>query len=363
MSDDFQEKTEEATSKKLEDARLKGRVAKSNDLTTGALLLSATLFLYFLLPYMGQQMLQVFVLIFTHLSMDIKSTEEASYWFQTGIFAIASILGPLFILLFITSLAVMIFQVGFVLSTENLQMRWKSLNIFDVSNYKKYFDAKAWMRVFLGMMKTGSIGFVGYWVISSEIGAISKTMNGSASQILSCFLTIAFRLCFISSLILFIFGCFDWFYQKLMFAKEMRMSKQEIKDERKQSEGDVQVKSRMRSMLQSFLRSRIKTEVPKADVIITNPIHYAIAIRYDSEKMPSPICVAKGSRKMALKIKEIAKESGVPIVENPPLARSLYKAVEVGAFIPAPFFHSVAEVLAYVYRMSDALKKKRLLKR
>lgn len=134
------------------------------------------------------------------------------------------------------------------------------------------------------------------------------------------------------------------------------MSRQELKDEHKQTEGDVLVKSKMRSMMQAMAQSRMKTNIPEADVIIANPVHFAVAVKYDAESMSAPLCVAKGARKMALAIKDIANDNGIPIVENPPLAQMLYKTVDVGGFIPPHLYHAIAEVLAYVYRLNEKLE-------
>jgi flagellar biosynthetic protein FlhB len=136
------------------------------------------------------------------------------------------------------------------------------------------------------------------------------------------------------------------------------MTKQDIKDERKQSEGDAHIKSKLRSMMQSFTRNRMKENVPQSNVIVANPIHFAVALKYDAETMAAPICVAKGARRMALIIKELAKDSNVPIVENPPLAQALYKTIEVGMPVPADLYHGVAEVLAYVYRLNEEIEAK-----
>jgi len=138
--------------------------------------------------------------------------------------------------------------------------------------------------------------------------------------------------------------------------QEMKMSRQELKDERKQTEGDAHVKAKMRSMMQSFSQSRMKSNVPDSDVIIANPVHFAIAIKYDASVMPAPMCVAKGARKMALAIKDIADEHHIPIVENAPLAQTLYRVVEVGEVIPQNFYHAIAEVLAYVYRLNEKVE-------
>jgi flagellar biosynthetic protein FlhB len=214
------------------------------------------------------------------------------------------------------------------------------------------------MKLVFGMSKLTVVGVVIYNVIISDLAEMTRLMEAEVGEILLFIIFKAALIGVLIALVLIVLGIADYTYQKWKFANDMKMTKQEVKEEYKQMEGDTHVKSKMKQMMQSFSRNRMKDNVPEADVIIANPVHYAIAVKYDPEGMAAPVCLAKGARKMALSIKEIAKENKIPIVENPLLARMLYKAVEVGELVPPQFYHAVAEVLAYVYRLNEKVDEK-----
>lgn len=352
MADDFQDKTEDASSKKLADARKKGQVAKSQDLNAAVMLTAGMALLFTCSSYMFSFLSEIMVAIFTHLTEPIDSMEAVIYWFKAGVWYTVLLALPLFTGLVVAAFLTNVFQVQFLFSMEPLKPKWKNINVFDPSLYKKFFNLQALVRLLFGLCKLTVIGFVCYWVIGSSLEEASQMMYAEAIDILIFVAWQSFIIGILIAFILLFLGVAEYAYQKWKFAQDMKMSKQEVKDERKQMEGDIHLKSKMRSMMHSMAQTRMKDNVPHADVVVANPIHYAIAIKYDGDTMAAPICVAKGARKMALVIREIAEGCGVPIVENPPLAQGLYRVVDVGDWIPAEFYHSVAEVLAYVYRLN-----------
>lgn len=360
MADELQDKTEEATPKKLSDARKKGQVSKSQDLTTSVVLIGGMLILLVFSSMIFQMLSSLFAGIFRNLGQPFASFSSVVFWFKQGLFFLVTLLAPIFIVVFVLASMINVYQVNLVFSHHPLIPKWENINIFNVKKFKKFFELQAIMRLLFGLLKLSVVGFVCYFVILSLLSDISELIYANPKELLFFLSKNAFFIGLTISTILIVLGIIDFTYQKWKFSRDQKMTKQEVKEERKQTEGDVHVKSKMRSMMQLFTQSRMKANVPKSDVVIANPIHYAIAIKYDPEVMSAPVCLAKGARKMALAIKEIARESEIPIVENPLLARGLYKAVNIGEFIPSNFYYAIAEVLAYVYRLNEKIGKKAL---
>ena len=291
--------------------------------------------------------------IFTHLNESYSQADSISFWFSKGIWHIIFLLLPLFLVLFAGGAIINLIQVGFLFSVDPLKPKWKSVNIFDISNFKKFFSTKAIMRLIFGVSKMTVLAVTLLLFIYLGINKIISLNNAAPQKLFYYIMMEAFYIGITTALILLILGVLDFIFQKWKYKKDLKMTKQEIKDERKQTEGDAHIKSKIRAMMQSFAQSRMKGNVKHSDVVIANPTHYAIAIKYEPGEMAAPVCLAKGMRKMALSIKELAKEHNIPIVENPPLAQGLYKVVEVGAYVPPSFYHSVAEILAYVYNLNE----------
>jgi flagellar biosynthesis protein FlhB len=358
MADDFQDKTEEASGKKLQDARKKGQVAKSQDLTAGIMLSAGVFFLMFFSATFFHTITTFMRMIFNTLGNDVSTPSSLILLFQNLLFNVALALLPYLLLLFVVSFLISALQVKLVFSVEPLIPKFEKVNIFDIKNYKKFFNITALMRLTFGLSKMAVVGTVCYLVIMMQMSTIFSLINATSGQMISFLAQNMAYIGICTALILVILGVADFGYQKWKFSKDMKMTHQEVKEERKQTEGNAQVKSRVRSMMQAFSQSRMKANVPKSDVVIANPVHFSVAIKYDPEVMAAPVCMAKGAHKMAINIKEIAKENNIPIVENPLLARSLYKTVDVGDLVPAELYHSVAEVLAYVYRLNEAVAEK-----
>lgn len=355
MADDFQEKTEEATPKKLHDARKKGKVAQSRELTSTTMGFAAIIAIYTFSSYMFRSLQDITQEIFYGLNTPFDCQDIVTTCVRKGLFEMFLLLGPFLFCLFVAALSVNILQVGFFPNLESIYPKWGKLNILNPEIIKRFFGLQAIVRLFLGIAKIFVIAIVSYLVITKGAPAFSLLTNGTVKEIFDFLCKEVFWLSLVLTLILITLGLSDFAFQKWKFSQEMKMSKQEIKEEHKQSEGDPKLKSQIRSMVQSFIANKTSTNVPKADVIIANPIHFAIAIKYDAEKMVAPICVAKGTQKKAIAIKELAKKSKVPVVESPPLARALYKVIDVGDTIPPQFYQAVAEILAYVYRLNESM--------
>jgi flagellar biosynthetic protein FlhB len=227
--------------------------------------------------------------------------------------------------------------------------------ISPLAGLKRIFSLRSFADFVKGLLKIAVVGGIVYVVITPSVGDLHKLVGMEIVQLLRVIVSLLNRLLFTVFAAMVVIAALDLFYQRYEHVKGLRMSRQEIKDEMRESEGDPMVKGRLRQLRMERARKRMMAEVPKADVVVTNPTHYAVALRYDPE-MSSPKVVAKGVDKVAQKIREIAKENDVPVVENPPLARGLYAAVEVDQEITPEFYKAVAEVIGYIYRM----KRKKL---
>ncbi len=353
MADDWQDKTEEATPRKLQEARKKGNVSKSQDLIMGLMLSAGVLFFLLVAGFFFDRLRDLILGIFNHLMEPFGDFESIVYWGREGIYALALLMAPLLVCLFIMGIFSNVLQMGWLITFEKFKPKLDKLNIFDVKNYKRFFDSRVVMKTLFGVAKLLIVAVVLYLFIHFSLPTISRLMETNPEKIYDYLMWEVFWMALIVAAIFNVVGVLDFVFQKFRFRQEMKMTKQEVKDESKQSEGDPLVKSRLRSAMVSFIQSRMKSNVEHADVVVTNPIHYAVAIKYDAQKMSAPMCVAKGARKLAESIKELAREHDIPIVENPPLARGLYRTIDVGMYVPPDFYHSVAEVLAYVYRLNQ----------
>ena len=349
-----EERTEKATPKQQEKARKEGNVAKSQDLNHALVLAAAfTLFSCFsgaILNYLEQGLFHTF----THLHPKDISTESIAgtlAFYQNLIF---KIIVPFFSSLFIVVLFMIGIQMKGLFTLYPLKPKLEKFapnklmkNLVDTFNLVK---PKKLVELVKNFIKIGVISIFSWSVIKKRqeeilalFGADVATFFTKLGEILG---EIVINIC----IALLILGILDWIYQKYEFNKSLKMTKQQVKDERKNSEGDPKIKAKVRSIQMQMATSRMMAKVPEADVIVANPTHFAVALKYDTSIAPAPIVVAKGVDLIAFKIREIAENNGVTVVENPPLARTLYKLVPIDAIIPAELFAAVAEVLAFVYK-------------
>lgn len=348
MADDL-EKTEEPTSKKIEDARKEGNVPKSQD-TSGVLTLFVAILAFLMLfPYMSLHMLQLFKYYFSLIGMVV----DRALMMDVAIITIKEfflIVMPLSLAVAIAGIVGAIAQFGFLFTTKAIT---PDLNKIDpIKGLKNLFSLKKLIegvKITFKSFTTLGVGFLFFFFFIMELPTVALFGFGDQMEWLR---DKAIIIAFVMLLIIFVFAMIDLVIVRKQYFDGLKMSKQEIKDEFKNMEGDPLIKSKIRQIQMQASRKRMMSAIPTADVVITNPTHYAVAIKYDEQKSHAPVVVAKGMDNIALQIKKIARENGVHIVQNPPLARELYAKVDLDKAIPNDLFAAVAEVLAYVYKMN-----------
>ena len=345
-----QEKTEKATSKKKEDARNKGQVAISREVSSAMVLLASLGFFYFAGSWMFWNLSEIITRVFQNLgTLQFNTINDASVFSLEVLSRLLAILIPLLLPLAILGLAANILQVGFKFSTEAISPKFNKLN--PISGMKRLVSLKAFVELAKSILKLLFIGTIAYVLVKSDMEAFPLLIHQEVGQILIFIARVSLKISFFVCLALVVLAVLDFLYQRWQHEKDLKMTKQEVKDEQKQTHGDPKVKGRIRSMQLEMARRRMMEAVPEADVVITNPTHLAIAIKFSAEEMMAPVVLAKGAGHVAQRIKEIAAEHQVPLVEDKPLAQALFKMVELGDYIPAELYRAVAEVLAYVYRL------------
>jgi flagellar biosynthetic protein FlhB len=348
----FEERTEAPTDKRRQEAREKGNVAKSAEINSTLVLLTGVMMLYWFAPWMFRQLsgfMRSMLGLISHPHADISFVAELTTQSLVFIFYICL---PVCAAIMIVGIAANLLQVGFMFTLQPLAPKLEKLNL--LSGAKRLLSLRSIVEMVKDIAKLLLIGAIAFFTIKGEFGKFLGLWDASPGGIWVFILMVSFKIVLRVALALLIISIIDFFYQRYEYEKQLKMTKQEVKEERKQMDGDPQIKSRVRSLQREMARRRMMQEVPKATVVVTNPTYIAIAIRYEPEAMQTPKVMAKGKRLMAGQIKKKAMELGIPIVEDKPLARAMYDKVEPGDDIPVEFFAAVAEVLAYVYR----LKKK-----
>ncbi len=348
MADDA-EKTEEPTPKKIEDARKEGNVPKSQDTSGVVTLFIVVLSFLMLFPYMSSHMFYLFKYYFSLIGTPL----DKLFMINIAIVTIKEfllIVMPLAIVAAISGVIAAVAQFGFLFTTKAVMPDLKKID--PLKGAKNLFSMKKMIegaKVTFKSFTTLGVGFVFFFLFIVELPTVA--LFGLGEQLV-WLKDKAIIISFVMILIIFVFAIIDIVIVRKQYFDGLKMSKQEVKDEMKNMEGDPLVKSKIRQIQMQASRKRMMAEVPNADVVITNPTHYAVALKYNEEKSNAPIVIAKGMDNIALQIKKIARENNVHIVQNPPLARSLYAEVELEKPIPAELFAAVAEVLAYVYKMN-----------
>jgi flagellar biosynthetic protein FlhB len=347
--DSFQEKTERATPKKRSDARKKGEVAKSRELSSLGILLGGMSTLCLFGSFMYSNITFLMQRSFAMLAepvIDLAGMRELSGQMVLSFFTIVL---PIMTAVFLIGIVSNVAQVGFLVSWESLKPKFDKFDI--VKGLGRLISKQSLMEFFKSITKLAMVGGIAYLTVKGEMEGIKELgqmeVAGIGLYILKLILKIFIRVCIAMVFI----AALDLAYQKWQFEQKLKMTKQEVKEEHKQKEGDPLIKSRIRKVQMEVARRRMMQEVPEADVVVTNPVHLAVAIKYDRAVMHAPHVIAKGAELVAEKIKALARENNVPVVENKELARSLYSAVEVGDEVPMDFYQTVAEVLAYVYKV------------
>lgn len=343
------EKTEKATPKKRNDERKKGRVAKSQDVNTAFLFLFVLIMMAVFGSFMKDSMLALFQHTFTEY-INWELTEKSVFQvFREGIINFVKIVAPIMVIAMVAGVAASLMQVGFMFTTEPLKFDLKKID--PIQGAKRIFSVRALVELLKSLLKISVIGTITFMVIWIYRDEMLMVAFKNADNALAFFGKVTLIMGFAATIALLVLAVFDYAYQRFDFEKNIRMSKQDIRDEYKNIEGDPLIKSKIKEKQRQIAMRRMMSEIPNADVVITNPTHFAVAIKYDEDKAGAPYVVAKGVDSIAFKIREIAKANDVMTVENRPLARSLYASVEIGEVIPEEFYQAVAEILAYVYRM------------
>lgn len=348
------EKTEPATAKKLKDARKEGKVAKSKELTSAFDLIVLFLCLKIFVSYVGGNLLGLFDLVYGNMADFVRINEGymSSQAVSTVLFPVIirwllTVL-PFFAFGVVITFLISVIQVGWTVSAKPMQPKLSKFN--PINGFKRIFSKDTLFELVKSILKVGIIIYIAYTSVRDEAGHLFILYELDLKQAIALVGTLIIDIGLKISIVYLVIGIADYAYQKWKFNDEMKMTKQEVKDEFKNTEGDPQIKGRQRRKMQEVSQRRMMQDVPKADVVITNPTHYAVALKYEAEVRPAPYVVAKGEDYLAQKIKEVARENNVEIVENKPLARMLYSNVDIGADIPPELYQAVAEILAVIFQ-------------
>lgn len=349
------EKTEPATQKKLDDARKEGQVAKSKEIANGMGLMALFLVLKIWTGKMGTGFLETFNTIYNRIPQvanligGVAPENEMILLLRHGVTQLLLIILPILLVGFVVAFVSDIWQVKWKPTTKPLQPKLSKLN--PIKGFQKIFSVNSLVELLKSFIKILIIVWMAYSYIKDKTEYLFYLYDMEIMPALSLILQVITDLGIRIAAVYLVFAFADYAYQKWKFSEDMKMTKQEVKEEYKNQEGDPQVKGKIRSKMMEVSRRRMMQALPQADVVITNPTHYAVAIKYDPAISDAPVVIAKGQDFLAQKIKEIARENKVEIVENKPLARMLYANVEVGEAVPPEMYQAVAEVLAFVYHL------------
>ncbi len=342
------EKTEAPTPRRRMESRRKGQVARSQDLNAAVMMLSGIIALRLLGPAIWLLMLSI-----TQAALDCSdptSIDELVPFFNTVILEVFKTVAPLMLVLFAVGLAVLYAQVGWLFTTDPLIPSLDKLN--PINGLKRIFSVKSAMMALINVGKILVVGTVAYLTLRDSAAEIIFAFTVGLPEVFLLGAELVERLGLRLAVVLLVLAILDYAWQHYQHEKNLKMTKEEVKDEMRSMEGDPVVKRRRREVQLKLAAQRLQKEVPQADVVITNPTHLSIAIKYNAESMPAPKVIAKGADYLALKIRQIAEAHGIPIVEKKPLVRAMYNDVEPGDYIPEKFYHAIAEILAYVYELT-----------
>jgi flagellar biosynthetic protein FlhB len=353
-SEEGQERTEQPTGKRITEARDKGQVSKSTEVSTAFLFLVTVLAFYFYIPSAAKQLSGLVRYYLGNLMLWNGSQESIVGIFNSGVIQLAILLLPILLVFMAVGLFSNIIQIGFHVTGEPIIPKLSKLN--PITGFKnKFMSLRSLEQLVKSLVILFIFSLVAYRAIRRELPLFPPLLNCDISVIAMTFFRAVMRLLWDSLWMFNLIAVANFTFQKWQHTQDLMMTKQEIKEEHKQSEGNPQVKSRIRSIQYQMARRRMIKAVPKATVVITNPTHLAIALKYERGKMIAPMVVAKGAGFVAQRIKEEARKHSVPIMENNPLAQALFKTADIGDFVPEELYRAVAEVMAYVYRLKPGL--------
>lgn len=349
MADNDQEKTEQATPKREKESREEGQVIHSKEVSSALILLGAIAAFYVAGSWMVHRMAGVMQRYLGGMAAISLRDDSLQTLVLNVMTEFALIVFPVMLATLVLGVVASVIQVGFKISGKSLSLKFSKLD--PIKGIGRLFSLRSSVDVIKALVKILVLGGLAYSLIKGETQALPLLIQMDVMDIWAFIGSASLRICLYTFLAMAAIGGMDYLFQWWQHQKDLRMTKQEVKEESKQTEGDPKIKSRIRSIQMEMSRRRMMEGVPGATVIITNPTHLAIALKYNSKDMPAPRVVAKGAGYIAEKIKEIARSNNIPVVENKPLARSMFKSVDIGAYIPLDMYRTVAEILAYVYRL------------
>lgn len=349
------EKTEEPTSKKLEDARKEGQVAKSKEIGNAFGILALFLILKIYIGSMGTRFLELFSAVYGQIpsistlysgNLPIAALQVL---IRSMMLQMIIIVAPIFLVGVVVAFVCDVVQVKWRPTSKPMQPKFSKLN--PMKGFARIFSPNSLVELLKSVLKLAVIGYMVYSYLKGRIGQIFLLYDISIGQAIELIGDVVIELGIRIAAVYMIIAMLDYAYQKYKFKQDMKMTKQEVKDEYKNQEGDPQVKGKQKQRMREASMRRMMQQLPEADVVITNPTHYAVAIKYDPDKYDAPYVIAKGENYLAQRIKDIARDNKIEIVENKPLARMLYANVEIGGLVPPELYQAVAEVLAFVYHL------------
>ncbi|MCS6950780.1 MAG: flagellar biosynthesis protein FlhB [Armatimonadota bacterium] len=344
-----EERTEQATPRRRQEARRRGQVARSVELTSVAVFLAVVLVLKSVSSGALQGAMDSLRFALTHPHLTEFSPALALAFTSSCFSYAARAFLPVIGVAMVVGIVINLLQVGVTFTAEPLAPNWARLN--PIVGLSRLFSRRAAVESVKTLLKVLLIGWLTFSAVRADAAMLLRASEIDPLAVLMLVGQLLYKMAWRVGLAMLVLAVLDYGFQRWEYEKSLRMTKEEVKQEMKQTEGDPQVKSRIRARQQAIARRRMMQAVPKADVVVTNPTHYAVALQYDAQRMAAPTVVAKGMNLIALRIREIAQQHGVPIVHNPPLAQSLYRTVDVGQQIPPALYQAVAEVLAYVYQL------------
>lgn len=352
MAEDKDNKTEKATPKRKDDARKKGQVAMSRDVVTAAILLGGVGLLGALMPLGVERLIEMvrhgLSLSVSQIARDGMTMEQVATIVIRSAITVLTLTLPIVGTILVIGSAASLAQTGLLWRSDGIRLEWSRIN--PLKGLSRLFSLRSVMELVKGLLKIAVITGVGLYVVRYDMLSVPGFMDFDLAAILGMTGWLALKIALAVCGMIVVLGGLDYFYQRYEWERDLRMSKQEIKEEHKSTEGDPLIKSRVRTAQRDLSRNRMMAAVKTADVVVTNPTHLAVALKYDATKMAAPFVVAKGAGLVAERIRELARHHGVPVVEHKFVARTIFKLVEIGKEIPADLYRAVAEILAFVYR-------------
>jgi flagellar biosynthetic protein FlhB len=348
---DDSQKSEEPTQRRLDEALKKGDVVKSQELASFVMMAGGALTLLLFAQSAAMRFAAGFTIFLEEPAQMSLASGDATALLRKCVFALLMLLAPAAGVMLIAALAGHLFQHRLVFSTEKLKPDLSKLSL--IAGFKRLFGLDGIVNLIKGIAKIGLVGTAAVLAVWPERSRLGSALDMNPAGMTALAMTLIAKVMLAALIVLAVIATADYIYQRQRFMARHRMSRQEMKDEVKQSEGDPQIRARIRQIRFERAKKRMIAAVPESSVVIVNPTHYAVALKYESGKMRAPVCVAKGVDHMALTIRKVAEEHEIPIVENPPLARALYAAVEVDDEIPPDHYKAVAQIIGYVMRLAN----------